>query len=65
MCFAGLRNVVENTNQVLPGTGQLMAVKVMGWAMFKESLVHVKSEAQIALAGKNVLNLLGKYNVEL
>lgn len=65
MCFAGLRNVAEITNQGLPGTGQLMAVKVMGWAMLKESLLDVKSEAQIAFAGKNVLNLVGKYNVEL
>lgn len=57
--------MIENTNQVLPGTGQLMAVKVIGWAMFKESLLDVKSEAQIAFAGKNVLNLVEKYDVEL
>lgn len=66
MCFAGLRSVVENTNRVLPGIGQLLAVKVMGWAMFKEPLsLGVKSEAQIAFAGKNVLNLVGKYDAEL
>lgn len=57
--------MIENTNQVLLGTGQLMAAKVMGWAMFKESLLDVKSEAQIAFAGKNVLNLVEKYDVEL
>lgn len=67
MRFAGLRNVVESMNQVLPGTAQGSEGDLLGNVerAFKQSLLDVKSEAQIAFAGKNVLHLIGKYDVEL
>lgn len=53
-------------NQILPGTARgsegddgLGNIE----RAFKQSLLDVKSEAQTV--GKNVLDLIGKYNVEL
>lgn len=65
MRFAGLRNVAESMNQILPGTARGSEGDGLGniERAFKQSLLDVKSEAQTV--GKNVLDLIGKYNVEL
>lgn len=68
MHFAGLRDVVESTNQALPGPARGSEGDLLGSVerAFKQSLLDVKSEAQFAFAiGKNVLHLIGKYDVEL